>query len=134
MITDPKTGQILAMVGSRDYDYPDFGNFNVALSLRQPGSSVKVITYATAFKAGFSPGNTVLDTPVNFKDEWGNSYSPVNYDGRFHGPVSIRQALGSSLNIPAVRMLATVGVNPMVATARDMGITTFTDPQNYGLA
>jgi membrane peptidoglycan carboxypeptidase len=122
------------MVGSRDYHYPDFGNFNATLSLRQPGSSIKVVTYATSFKKGFSPGNTVLDAPVNFKDEWGNSYAPVNYDGSFHGPVSIRTALGSSLNIPAVKMLATVGVDSMVQTARDMGITTFTDPKNYGLA
>lgn len=134
MITDSNTGQILAMVGSRDYHEPQFGSFNVTLSLRQPGSSIKVVTYATAFKQGFSPGNTILDVPVAFRDEWGNSYSPVNYDGRYHGAVSIRQALGSSYNIPAVKMLATVGVDEVIKTAEDLGITTFTDPKRYGLS
>lgn len=134
MILDAKTGQILAMVGSKDYHEPNFGAFNVALSQRQPGSSIKVATYATAFKQGFSPGNTVLDVPVTFKDGWGNSYSPVNYDGAYHGPVSIRTALGSSYNIPAVRMLAFVGLDNMIKTAQDLGITTFTDPKRYGLS
>ncbi|MBI2085968.1 penicillin-binding protein 1C [Candidatus Daviesbacteria bacterium] len=134
MVTDGTTGQILAMVGSRDYHYPSFGNYNVTLSLRQPGSSIKPITYATAFKNGFNPGSMILDVPVVFKDEWGNSYSPVNYDGTFHGPVTLRQALGSSLNIPAVKLLATLGVNPVIETARNLGITTFTDPKRYGLS
>ncbi len=134
MVTDAKTGQILAMLGSYDYHEPNFGSFNVTLSPRQPGSSIKVVTYATGFKKGFSPGNTILDVPVNFKDNWGNSYAPVNYDGRYHGPVSIRQALGSSYNIPAVKMLATVGVDDTIATAKDLGITTFTDPSRYGLS
>ena len=132
LVTDTN-GQILAMVGSKDYHEPGFGNFNVTTALRQPGSSVKVITYATAFKKGFSPGNTILDTPVSFKDGT-NRYAPVNYDGRFHGPVSIRTALGSSYNIPAVKLLATVGLDNMIKTARDLGITTFTDPGRYGLS
>lgn len=134
MVTDPKTGQILAMVGSKDFYETKFGNFNVATSLRQPGSSIKPITYASAFKQGFSPGNTILDAPTTFKDAWGNSYSPVNYDGSFHGPVSIRQALGSSLNIPATKMLATIGIENMIQTAQDLGISTFTDPNRYGLS
>lgn len=133
MVVDAKTGQILAMVGSKDYHEGQFGSFNVALSLRQPGSSIKVATYATAFKQGFTPGNTVLDIPVSFNDGV-KVYSPVNYDGRFHGPVSIRQALGSSYNIPAVKMLSTVGVDNMIRTARDLGITTFDDPKRYGLS
>lgn len=134
MVTDPKTGQILAMVGSRAYSYKDFGNFNVTTALRQPGSSIKVITYAAAFKKGFSPGNTILDTPVVFRDEWGNAYSPVNYDGTYHGPVSIRTALGSSYNTTAVRLLSTIGMDLFLQTARDLGITTFTDTKNYGLS
>lgn len=134
IVTDSKTGQILAMVGSRDYYYPGFGNYNVTLALRQPGSAIKPITYATAFKKGFIPGNTILDTPVVFNDEWGNGYSPVNYDGKFHGPVSLRVALGSSYNIPAVKLLYTVGVESVVQTARELGITTFTDPKRYGLS
>lgn len=134
MVTAAKTGQILAMVGSKDYHNKEFGSFNVALALRQPGSSIKVATYATAFKQGFSPGNTILDVPVIFRDNWGNTYSPVNYDGKYHGPVSIRTALGSSYNIPAVKLLSTVGVEEMMQTARDLGITTFTDPKRYGLS
>ena len=133
MITDTQTGEILAMVGSKDYHEPIFGNFNVTTALRQPGSSIKPITYATAFKKGFSPANTILDIPVNFKDGTRN-YSPVNYDGKFHGPVSIRQALGSSYNIPAVKMLATVGIEDMINTARDLGITTFNDTSRFGLS
>ncbi len=134
MVADGKTGQILAMVGSKDYNEPNFGNYNATLALRQPGSSIKVITYITGFKQGFSPGNSILDVPVRFSDAWGNSYAPVNYDGNFHGPVSIRTALGSSYNIPAVKMLATVGVDNMIQTAKDMGITTFTEPKRYGLS
>lgn len=134
MITDPKTGQILAMVGSKDYNEPNFGNYNVTLALRQPGSSIKPITYAAAFKKGYSPGNTILDTPISFTDNWGRSYSPVNYDGRFHGPVSIRTALGSSFNIPAVKLLATIGIEDMIQTARDLGISTFNDSSRYGLS
>lgn len=134
MITDARTGQILAMIGSRGYKYPGYGNFNVTTALRQPGSSIKPLTYITAFKKGYTPGNTILDTPVNFRDEWGNSYAPVNYDGKFHGAVSIRTALGSSYNTTAVKLLATVGIDEMVQTSRDLGITTFTDPKSYGLS
>lgn len=133
MVLDAKTGQILAMVGSRDYYYPGFGNFNVTLSLRQPGSSIKVVTYATAFKKGFSPGNTILDSPVSFNDGI-RVYSPVNYDGTFHGPVSIRTALGSSYNVPAVKMLAAIGIPDMIQTARDLGITTFNEAGRFGLS
>ncbi len=133
MVVDGKTGQILSMAGSKDYHEPNFGSFNVTTALRQPGSSIKVVTYATAFKQGFFPGTTILDAPVSFNDGV-NSYSPVNYDGRFHGPVSIRTALGSSYNIPAVKMLATVGVENMIQTAKDLGITTFDDPKRYGLS
>lgn len=133
MVTDAKSGQILAMVGSKDYHDPVFGSFNVAVALRQPGSSIKPVTYAAAFKAGYSPGNTILDSPVIFKDGVRN-YSPVNYDGVFHGPVSIRTALASSYNIPAVKILATVGIPDMIKTARNLGITTFDNPLRFGLS
>ncbi|MBU1032226.1 PBP1A family penicillin-binding protein [Patescibacteria group bacterium] len=132
MVMDTE-GQILAMVGSKDYFEPKFGNFNVALALRQPGSSIKVITYAAAFKKGFSPGNTILDAPVAFKDG-DKIYAPQNYDGKYHGPVSIRTALGSSYNIPAVKILSTVGIEEMLKTAKDLGITTFNEPERYGLS
>lgn len=134
MITDPKTGQILAMVGSKNYHDPTFGKYNVATAFRQPGSSIKPVAYITGFKKGYTPGNTILDVPVVFKDNWGNSYAPVNYDGRFHGPVSIRTALGSSYNIPAVKMLASVGLESMIETSKQMGITTFNEPSRYGLS
>lgn len=134
MITDGKTGEILAMVGSKNYFDPSGGNFNVALALRPPGSSIKVVTYAAAFKQGMTPATMVLDTPITFTNPWGQGYSPVNYDGRFHGPVTIRTALGSSYNIPAVRLLAIVGIPAMVQTAKDMGITTFNRPSEYGLS
>lgn len=134
MVLDAVTGQILAMVGSRDYHFPVFGNFNAALALRQPGSSIKPVTYAAAFAKGFNPNSILLDTPVTFSDEWGNGYSPVNYDGTTHGPVTIRQALGSSLNIPAVKLLAAVGIDIFAKTAKDLGITTFDNPKQYGLS
>lgn len=134
MVTDASTGQILTMVGSKNYHHPQFGAFNVTTAPRQPGSSIKVVTYATAFKQGFSPGNTILDVPHVFRDEWGNDYAPQNYDGAFHGAVSIRQALGSSYNVTAVKLLHTLGLDAVVATARDMGITTFTNPKRYGLS
>lgn len=133
MVTDPRNGQILAMVGSKNYWSQDGGNFNVTTSLRQPGSSIKPITYATAFKQGLTPGTMVLDAPVSYKTAWEN-YSPVNYDSAFHGMVSIRTALGSSYNIPAVKVLNEVGIDNMLLTAKDLGITTFTHPDQYGLS
>lgn len=134
MVTSAKNGEILAMVGSKDYFDPKGGNFNVALSLRQPGSSIKPVTYATAFELGYTPGTILLDTPTTFPNPWGQAYSPVNYDGRFHGPVSIRTALGSSYNVPAVKMLALVGVPAMLQTSKEMGLTTLDKPESYGLS
>lgn len=133
MIVNPKTGEILAMVGSKNYWDSGGGNFNVTTALRQPGSSIKPITYATAFKQGYSPGNTLLDTPATFRNLW-ETYTPVNYDGKFHGPVTIRTALASSLNVPAVKMLAVVGIPEMIKTAQSLGITTFDDTNRYGLS
>lgn len=133
MITDGQTGQILAMVGSKNYWDPNGGNFNVTTALRQPGSSIKPVTYITAFKQGFSPGNTLLDTPVSFRNIW-ETYTPVNYDGKYHGPVTVRTALASSYNIPAVKMLAVVGIPEMLKTARELGITTLGDANRYGLS
>jgi 1A family penicillin-binding protein len=133
MITDAKTGQILAMVGSKDYWGEADGNFNITTALRQPGSSIKPVTYVTGFKQGYSPGSILLDTPVVYRSDW-EVYSPVNYDGKFHGAVSIRTALGSSYNIPAVRMLSMVGLPSMLQTASDLGITTLKDKDRYGLS
>ena len=144
---DPKTGQILAMVGSRNYfDKEIDGNFNVTTARRQPGSSFKPYVYATALKDGYTPETMLFDVPTEFNakcNPYGNPYpgvpasqcySPQNYDGKFHGPLSMRESLARSMNIPAVKMLSMVGINNAIKTAQDMGITTLTDPSRYGLA
>jgi len=127
IVADPKTGEILAMVGSKDYfDRENDGNFNVAVSNnRQPGSSLKPVMYATAFEKGYTPATLIMDTKTDFPTPDSTDakvYTPVNYDGRFHGPVQVRFALGNSLNIPAVKMLAIVGIKPVMQKAYDMGI------------
>lgn len=128
---DPKTGQILAMVGSIDYSNPKFGQVNMAASPRQPGSSFKPIVYATAFKGGMSPGTTLFD----LKTDFGGGYVPQNYTGGFVGPITIRNAIGNSLNIPAVKTIGLVGVDQTLKTAADLGVTTLgTDAGKYGLS
>lgn len=136
LVTNPKTGEILAMVGSKDYFAKDIdGNVNVTLRPRQPGSSIKPLNYALAFSKGTLTAATVLnDIPTCFKVAGQPLYCPVNYDGQFHGPVQARFALGNSYNIPAVKVLAMNGLTDFVASASAMGIATFKDPQNYGLS
>ena len=143
---DPKTGQILTMVGSRDYfDKEIDGNFNVALAKRQPGSAFKPFVYVTAFNKGFTPDTVVFDLPTEFQttcDPYGKAlpgqkqddcYMPENYDGKFRGPISLRNALAQSVNIPAVKMIYLSGVADSIKTARGLGITTLEDPNRYGL-
>jgi len=128
IVMDPQNGQVLAMVGSRGYfsDKTD-GKFNVVTQgLRQPGSAIKPVTYLTALKRGdFTPESLIMDTPVVFPIAGQPDYKPVNYNGKFNGPMSIRTALGNSINIVAVKMLATVGVENMLGQAYEMGISTF---------
>ncbi len=144
---DPKTGQILTMVGSRNYfDKEIDGNFNVTMAKRQPGSSFKPFVYATALKMGYTPETVLLDVPTEFSsvcNPYGvpypgrsasQCYSPQNFDGKFHGPMSIRSALARSMNIPAVKMLYIVGINNAIKTAEDMGITTLVGADRYGLS
>jgi 1A family penicillin-binding protein len=133
---DPKTGEILAMVGSRDYfDKSIDGQVNVATSPRQPGSSFKPFAYATAFEKGYQPETFLYDVPTDFgPDGTGKNYKPSNYDGRSHGLVTMRQALSNSLNIPAVKTLYLAGIKDTIFTAQKMGITTLTDENRYGLA
>ncbi len=133
---DPKTGEILAMVGSRDYfDKAIDGNVNVTIQKRQPGSAFKPFAYATAFEKGFQPETPIYDRPINFgPDGSGHDYIPRNYDGKFHGLLTMRQALAMSLNVPAVQTLALAGVDDTIALATRLGITTLTDPKRYGLA
>ena len=139
---DPKTGQILSMVGSRGYsDRTIDGAFNVATAGRQPGSSFKPIVYSRAFEKGFEPESVVFDIPTQFGpcDAFDRSsvspcYSPDDYDNKFLGPISLRNALAQSRNVPAVQLLSMVGLDDALATAKKLGITTLDrDASRYGL-
>lgn len=133
---DPKTGQILAMVGSKDYfDQSTDGNVNVTLRERQPGSSIKPITYVTAFKQGYTPATVVMDVRTSFPGGEGlPDYTPENYDGKFRGPMQFRYTLGNSINVAAVKVLKLVGIPAMLDTAHALGITTLNEPERYGLS
>jgi len=135
MVTNPATGEILAMVGSKDYfDTAIDGNVNVTLSERQPGSSIKPINYAVGLLKGYTAATPFVDNKICFPSALQPPYCPVNYDGKFHGVLSMRYALGNSINIPAVKMLKLNGVDAMIATASAMGISTFIEPDRYGLS
>lgn len=149
---DSKTGQILTMVGSKDYwDLANDGNVNVITRERQPGSSFKPFVYATAFQKGYAPDTKVFDLPTEFipdnpncppiidlnKEEEAKNkdcYHPKNYDGKFRGPVTLREALAQSLNVPAVKVLYLSGLNDVLKTAANVGITTLNDPSRFGLS
>lgn len=156
---DPKTGHILAMVGSKNYDgHPEpegcepgktcqfEPNVNVATRLRQPGSSFKPFVYATAINNGYTPDTVIWDIPTEFsplcswdgKPEAGvdpeTCYKPKNYDGRFRGPVTLKQALSNSLNVPSVKVLYLAGINNSIDTAENLGISTLKDRSRYGLS
>ncbi|MEK7174729.1 MAG: PBP1A family penicillin-binding protein [Patescibacteria group bacterium] len=154
---DPKTGQILALVGSRDYfkdplpegcapglDCQFEGNVNVVTRLRQPGSAFKPFVYATAFKKGYTDQTILFDVPTQFdtgcnalgqpQSEGVKCYSPRNFDFKFRGPVTARQALANSLNVPSVQMLYLAGVEDSINTAEDMGLTTLKDRSRFGLS
>ncbi|GAB4433348.1 MAG: PBP1A family penicillin-binding protein [Chloroflexi bacterium OHK40] len=126
-------GQILAMVGSVDYNRPD-GQVNVALAPRQPGSALKPFIYAAALQRGWTPATVIWDTPSKWTNADGVVYEPRNYDNAFHGPQRLRMALANSLNIPAVKTLEYVGVENFVEQMSRLGVTTFDDPSRFGLA
>lgn len=131
---DPTNGDILAMVGSRDYfDTENDGNFNAATGLRQPGSSIKPLVYASLFQKGYTPETVLQDVVTNFA-VGGSGYTPKNYNLKELGPVTVRKALAGSLNIPAVKALYLVGVHEVIDFAKDLGYTTLTDPDRYGLS
>ncbi|MEK7160356.1 MAG: transglycosylase domain-containing protein [Patescibacteria group bacterium] len=134
LVTNPATGEVLAMVGSRDYNDPNDGNVNLTTALRQPGSSIKVVTYAAALSNGFTAATILDDSPVTYNSPGAPPYSPVNYDGAFHGKIPLRIAFANSFNVPAVKTLQKIGIPEMVATAKNMGITTWGDPSQYGLS
>ena len=146
---DAKTGQILALVGSRNYfDIKNEGNFNVATQgLRQPGSALKPFAYLTAFKKGYTPDTVMFDVPtefaadnpncpamVDFNNQNPDCYHPQNFDGKFRGPVDLKNSLAQSINIPSTKVLYLAGLSNVLKTLKDFGITTLTDPQRYGLS
>jgi penicillin-binding protein 1C len=135
IVTEPQTGEILAMVGSKDYfDESIDGNVNVTLRPRQPGSSIKPVNYAVALQNGFTPATVLSDTPITYQVAGQPLYSPKNYDSQFHGNVPLRIALASSYNVPAVKILAAFGVNRMIEQGQLMGITTWDDSSRFGLS
>lgn len=149
---DPRTGQILAMVGSKGYNIPSepagcisgttgpnsctFEPFlNVITAKRQPGSTIKPITYAAMLSQGYTAGFPFLDVPTTFPGPTPDKpYKPENYDGKFRGPISLRKALGNSINIPAVKALKIVSIDTMISFSQQLGITTLNDRSRYGLA
>ena len=131
---DPDTGEILAMLGNPDYfDPQSAGSVNCTLALRQPGSAIKPLTYAAAFAADYTPATMLVDVRTAFPTREGTPYVPINYDHRFRGPVLLRQALGSSMNVIAVKVLQHIGVEQLRSLAEDLGVTTLGD-HRFGLA
>jgi 1A family penicillin-binding protein len=132
---DPNTGHVLAMAGSADYfDADNDGAVNSALAERQPGSAIKPVVYAAALEQGYSPASPLLDVPTSLTTRHGELYTPNNYDLTFHGVVPLREALASSYNVPAVRLLEVVGIDTAVRLGRDLGLTSMRDPADYDLS
>ena len=131
---NPKTGEILAMVGSKDYfDLKADGNVNVALQSRQPGSSFKPIVYATAFKKGYTASTILFDLETNFDITGKKPYIPQNFNKKEYGQVTLKKALAGSLNIPAIKLIYLTGVNSVLDLADEMGYTTFKERERFGL-
>lgn len=135
VLLENKTGKIVTMLGGIDYsDGKHAGEVNMATSLRQPGSALKPITYAAAFLRGYTPATLILDIQKVYKTKKGEGFTPRNYDGVYHGMVLAREALASSLNLPAVEMLSRIGLPAFLSLSQKMGINTFTEQERYDLA
>jgi membrane carboxypeptidase/penicillin-binding protein len=135
LILEVENGDILAMVGSKDYNATDIdGKYNVTTALRQPGSSIKPINYLLALENGQTLLSTIDDSPITYKIRGQKPYSPQNYNGKYMGRVTLKTALASSLNIPSVKLLDKNGVGEMVKLGREMGITTWEDANRFGLS
>lgn len=135
LITQPQTGEIFAMVGSKDYfDFAHDGQVNVTLRPRQPGSSIKPLTYALALERGSTVTTLIQDQPITYAIAGSPPYTPKNYDGKYHGNVTLKEALASSYNIPAVKTLENVGIATFIDKAEKMGITTWKDRSRFGLS
>jgi 1A family penicillin-binding protein len=131
---DTKTGDIMAMVGSYDYNAAGFGNVNVTLSQLQPGSSFKPFAYVTAFAKGWTGVTKVDDSPLTLPNGDGTLYKPMNYDLKFRGQVTLRRALANSLNIPAIKVLQFATIPDTLNTAKSLGLGTLKNPNDYGLS
>jgi len=125
VVIDNESGDILAMVGSYDFNNPDFGRYNTATALRQPGSAIKPITYATALEKGYTASTVLMDVKTTFPSQGEKDYVPDNYDGLYRGPIQLRFALGNSINIPAVKLQAMIGLKDFLQKAYDFGLFTF---------
>ena len=135
LITNPRTGEILAMVGSKDYfNLNEDGQVNLTTALRQPGSSIKPLNYALAFENGYRPSSIIEDKPISFNLVGQGVWAPKNYDNRFHGNITLRQALASSYNIPSVILLSKNGTDNFANLVTSMGITTWNEPKRFGLS
>lgn len=142
VVIDPNTGGILSMVGSRNYFDKDIdGNFNIATAHRQPGSTFKPFVYAEAFNKGYTPETVLFDIKTQFSTSCSpdnttslnGCYSPENYDGKFRGPMTLREALAQSINIPSVKALYLAGIKDSITLAKKMGIQSLTNANQYGL-
>jgi len=133
VVLSPKDGEILAYVGSKDYFLDDWGAFDVLTAFRQAGSAIKPLTYSLAFKDGMTPWTLIDDKPVVFKNEW-ETYKPVNYDGKYHGKVSLRSALANSYNIPAVKLANKIGADNIVSLGKDLGLNNWKVDGSYGIS
>ncbi len=138
VVIDPKTGEVRALVGSKDWNDEKFGKYNITTANRQPGSSFKPIVYAAGLeKKIITPATVLHDSPITYKPGPGianSPYSPKDYDGKFRGNVLVRRALVNSLNIPAVEVESKVGIPTTLEMAKRLGITSLQDPENYGLS
>ncbi|MBI4280645.1 penicillin-binding protein 1C [Candidatus Uhrbacteria bacterium] len=132
LVMDPRDGEVLAYLGGADYFDEKVGQINMAQTPRQPGSALKPFLYLTALMRGQTPATVLADLPWRWETADGESYYPRNYSHRYFGPVTMRDALGSSLNIPAVRTLKTVGMSSFFETMRRFGVTFAHDPDYYG--
>lgn len=134
VVLDNETSGILAYVGSIDYFKDDWGAFDVVTSFRQPGSSIKPVTYSLALENGYTAASIINDEPVTYRIRGQPDYTPRNYDSRYHGKVTVRQALANSYNVPAVRLANHLGPDSIVALGKEFGLTNWDVDGSYGLS
>ena len=136
VVLKPSNSEVLAMVGSLDYFREDIaGQINMTLAPRQPGSTFKPITFAAAMKSGWNAADVLWDVPIELEVGYNDRMTPVNYDGRYHGPMLMRDALANSYNIPPIQLSRDIGLPKLISTARDMGVKSLNEnPSYYGLS